>query len=62
LICGSVSETSLTVGTSKFRAYRIRIFYAFTHLITESDGLNFFFIPAIYLNDTKIIFDDEATS
>jgi hypothetical protein len=31
------SEMSLTVSTNKYIAYRIRIFYVFTHLITDSN-------------------------
>jgi hypothetical protein len=35
----------------------IRIFYVFTHLIMESNGLTILFIPATNLDDTKTIFD-----
>jgi hypothetical protein len=34
----------------------------FTHLITESNGLIVLFIPATYMDDTKTIFDSQATN
>jgi hypothetical protein len=39
-----------------------RIFYIFTHLVTDVNGLSVLFIPATNLDDTKTIFDDGATN
>jgi hypothetical protein len=64
-MCVLLSETLLTVSTSKYRQSKNKNII-FTHLITDSNAqcftVCFRFISATNLDDTKTIFDDQATN
>jgi hypothetical protein len=48
-----LSEINLTLSTSEYREDRLRVFYEFVLVVTDSNSLTVVLIPNTNLDDTK---------